>query len=370
MTTTKPEQQPRCVDCKHGVDYFDKSGCLAPHMGGKCLHLCVEFESVPVLDSERITQPVKGGYAKATEDSLKRGVGCWPECVPQEMLHVPSCSNFKRTAQPSVTAASEAVCDLNCPFDLPQGHRIKDHPASGGEGEAILCSFCLTGNHKLCDRGDYLPCKCPCPYFNPLFDPSVAPTPAPEPVEGKTPEHEVLSAEWLAELEQRKTPTLSIGDTDYRDSNNVGDWVGILKTERDAICTVLRADLHQPSRLTDAEDNVICAHCGNSEPRDTAIGVYFCSTECFNEGRFRQPLTDAEKVEVAEIEARLNAATPENGTWQRGGDFWDKRTITDGHGKTYVADCGDNIMSDRIAEFIASSPVDIRRLLQLLVRKG
>lgn len=36
---------------------------------------------------------------------------------------------------------------------------------------AQICALCAIGTHKLCDRGDHLPCDCPCPYFNPHFSP-------------------------------------------------------------------------------------------------------------------------------------------------------------------------------------------------------
>lgn len=149
---------------------------------------------------------------------------------------------------------------------------------------------------------------------------------APEPVEGEAHEgREILSADWLAEFEQRKTPTLSIGNTDYRDSNNAGDWIGILKTERDAICTVLRADLSRPSPCPDLPEvarerpelgapweawfEQVGEHA-NVDVVNATTKLVIAEREIAVRDSSR--LTEAERAELVEIEARINAAPANN----------------------------------------------------------
>lgn len=52
-------------------------------------------------------------------------------------------------------------------------------------------------------------------------------------------------------------------------------------------------------------------------------------------------------------------------SWQRGGDYWDKQTVT-AEGHTFIADCGNNIMTERVAEFIAAAPSIARQLVRVM----
>jgi peptidoglycan hydrolase CwlO-like protein len=78
-------------------------------------------------------------------------------------------------------------------------------------------------------------------------------------------------------------------------------------------------------------------------------------------------MTETQDIEstLKEIKERRKALPDEK--WQRGGEHWDHKTVTSG--THFVADCGTNIVSERIADFIAHSPTDIDFLLSLLSQK-
>lgn len=70
-----------------------------------------------------------------------------------------------------------------------------------------------------------------------------------------------------------------------------------------------------------------------------------------------------DEAKLKEIQGRLDAVVSDE-PWQRGGFHWGDHTITAG-GNTYIADCGDNIMSDRIAELVVAARPDLGYLLSL-----
>lgn len=70
-----------------------------------------------------------------------------------------------------------------------------------------------------------------------------------------------------------------------------------------------------------------------------------------------------EKVWTLERVEELLAKCAEGSPWQRGGNYWDDKTITSYNGTAFVADCGNNLFTAQHAEFIAASPEIIKWLL-------
>lgn len=304
---------------------------------------------------------------------------------------------------PVTATASEAVCDLNCPFDLPQGHRIKDH------GEGVTSPLDPAGmsdkyRNQIADLAEYFRLRLPAcgpltltpkqrsagvdslsglhkglvssactewlltrkydlsynqvciAFFTALDNP--APTPAPEPTDDEIvaaiPDAIHVPGSMEGEREWNtlgNTPPKRIwidpDDSTFWNSDNEGCVVGVVE--------YVRANLHQPSRLTtdgslepyhftqDGADEWIVRKKGGTGLQTIAIinindsrDAEMYARQFAASGRPSR-LTDAEKAEVASIEARLNADTEDE--WRR------------------LGGCA------------RSDSADISRLLQLLVRK-
>lgn len=287
---------------------------------------------------ERITQPVREcvgcghpeiwrndqGVCQARMDGYEGG-----RCL---------CRCNDRPAQPSAaseteylnTTCTETECRL-CrlpPFARKSGMKHSGltafdpvTAASGGEGATALgcaahgfkfregCGAC-SDTHNECCYGDDKPCSR-----------SAAPTPAPEPVEGETLLRLVDAAvEWRG------------SDADWQDKAEV------LET---AIDSLLELRSKEP-----------CGECRetNYQCRSTRRAL----TPCIRLNRVAIPasrMTDEEKVEVAEIAERLDTLSP--GPW-----------------KHKCRDTDENSQHVIDYDFIADAPTIVRRLLQLLVKKG